>query len=220
VAFIAESWREIPCHPTDVNDLGEDAHDGIKCGGCPSGTGGGTIVWIIVAWIIDVSFNSIGSLGNDMRSLVTLGLAAVTASALAFAALGAPDMTGTIKTRQDHMKSNGAATKAIADELKKSDPSLKIIQDSTKMLSDNVPMISPAAFPAGSGAESGVKTAALPAIWEKPADFKTAYDNYSAEEKKFAGVVAQGDVAAIKTEFADLGKACGACHRTFRMKQE
>ncbi len=153
-----------------------------------------------------------------MRSLLTLGLAVVTASAVAFAALGATDMTFTIKARQDAMKANGAAAKAIGDELKKSDPSLKIIQDSTKSLDSSLGSISPAAFPAGSGTESGVKTAALPAIWATPADFKTAYDNYAAEEKKFSGVVAGGDMSAIKAEFDNVGKTCGGCHRNNRAK--
>jgi cytochrome c556 len=63
----------------------------------------------------------------------------------------------------------------------------------------------------------GIKTDALPAIWEKPAEFKQAQDRFSSEVAKLAQVA--GDEAAVKAQFGAVGKSCGGCHETFRQKQ-
>jgi cytochrome c556 len=65
----------------------------------------------------------------------------------------------------------------------------------------------------------GVKSAALPAIWEKSDEFKKAAEHFENEAMKLAQVSKSGDEAAVKAQIGATGKACGACHEKFREKQ-
>jgi cytochrome c556 len=65
----------------------------------------------------------------------------------------------------------------------------------------------------------GVKSAALPAIWEKPADFKQAQDRLQSEAAKLVQVSKGGDEAVVKAQIGAVGKSCGGCHESFREKQ-
>jgi cytochrome c556 len=73
-------------------------------------------------------------------------------------------------------------------------------------------------FPKGSGAEAG-KTRALPAIWEKPAEFEAAVMSLQVESAKLMQVAKAGDMGAIGGQVGALGKnSCGGCHTDFRKK--
>lgn len=65
----------------------------------------------------------------------------------------------------------------------------------------------------------GEKSAALPAIWEKPADFKKAAERLESEAAKLAQLSKGGDEAAVKAQIGAVGKSCGGCHEHFREKQ-
>lgn len=65
----------------------------------------------------------------------------------------------------------------------------------------------------------GVKSAALPAVWEKQGEFKQAAERLQAEIGKLAQVSKSGDEAAVKNQIAAVGKSCGGCHDSFREKQ-
>ena len=65
----------------------------------------------------------------------------------------------------------------------------------------------------------GVKSAALPAVWEKSDEFKKAAEHFENEATKLAQVSKSGDEAAVKAQIGATGKACGACHEKFREKQ-
>jgi cytochrome c556 len=65
----------------------------------------------------------------------------------------------------------------------------------------------------------GEKSAALPAIWEKPAEFKQAAERLESETAKLASVSKSGDEAAVKAQIGAVGKACGGCHDNFREKR-
>ena len=60
-------------------------------------------------------------------------------------------------------------------------------------------------------------TRALPAIWEKPADFKAAAAKFGEDAK--AAEASSKDLESLKTAFAQVGKNCGSCHQTFRKPQ-
>ena len=64
-----------------------------------------------------------------------------------------------------------------------------------------------------------VKSAALPAIWAEPAKFQEAADRLQAEAVKLATAARAKDEAGVKAQFGAVGKACGACHESFRQKQ-
>jgi cytochrome c556 len=60
-------------------------------------------------------------------------------------------------------------------------------------------------------------TAALPAIWEKRAEFDAAGAKLVADSK--AALANVKDEASFKAAYSDVVKECGGCHRTFRKPQ-
>lgn len=65
----------------------------------------------------------------------------------------------------------------------------------------------------------GVKSAALPAVWEKPGEVKQGIERFQAEVGKLVQVSKSGDEAAVKAQIGAVGKTCGGCHDGFREKQ-
>jgi cytochrome c556 len=74
-------------------------------------------------------------------------------------------------------------------------------------------------FPRGSGPEAGVKTAALPAVWEKWAEFQAAAKAQSDAADNLLKLARANDEAGFKAGFAAMGRSCGGCHEPFRAKQ-
>ena len=72
----------------------------------------------------------------------------------------------------------------------------------------------PALFPATS--RSG-DTRALPAVWEKGADWTAAINKFGADARKAKADTK--DLDSFKTSFAAVGRNCGACHEAFRRPQ-
>lgn len=65
----------------------------------------------------------------------------------------------------------------------------------------------------------GEKSAALPALWEKPGEVKQGIERFQAEVSKLAQVSKSGDEAAVKAQIGAVGKTCGGCHDNFREKR-
>jgi len=65
----------------------------------------------------------------------------------------------------------------------------------------------------------GEKSAALPAVWEKSAEFKQAAERLENEAAKLVSVARSGDEAAVKAQIGATAKTCGGCHETFREKR-
>jgi cytochrome c556 len=120
-----------------------------------------------------------------------------------------------IKARQDLMKANGNATKAVVPILKGQAPfDLATVQTALKAYIDAADK-APALFPAGS--DTG-KTKALPAIWQNKADFDARFAKLGADSK--AALAAITDEANFKANFAPVLKDCGGCHETYRAKDQ
>ena len=109
--------------------------------------------------------------------------------------------------------------KAITDDLKKPKvdwdnviiPNAQTIKDRSGYLLNW--------FPKGTGPETGVKTYALPAIWQKTADFEKLGKAAQAEAVKLDQVAAtRNREGALKAQAVVLGKACKACHDDYRSK--
>ena len=65
--------------------------------------------------------------------------------------------------------------------------------------------------------KTGGDTAALPAIWEKKADFEAASKKWGAAATAAAASVTSLD--ALKAVMAEYPKNCGGCHEPFRAKK-
>ena len=66
-------------------------------------------------------------------------------------------------------------------------------------------------------AKTGGETAALPAVWEKKADFNAKLVKFGEDAKEAQGKVT--DEASFKTVFPTVQKNCGGCHETYRAKK-
>jgi cytochrome c556 len=70
------------------------------------------------------------------------------------------------------------------------------------------------------GTDKGHDTKALPKIWTDTAGFQKAADNFATAAKSLVTAAKAGDKAAFAAAFKQTGKACGACHKAYRAKEE
>ena len=149
------------------------------------------------------------------------GLLATTMGAAAFAA---DEPVNVVKYRKAFMGANGAHITMIAAVVKGEvsfgdiATNAQALAEQGKLLTANLEQL----FPEGTAkGETGEKSAALPAIWEKWSEFEQAAQKFEEESAKFAETAAGGDQTAIAQQLAALGKqGCGNCHETFREKQD
>lgn len=140
-------------------------------------------------------------------------IAAATIAALGVGAAYA--QADVIKARQEAMKAAGAATGPVGKMLKgeeafdlgKAQAALRAYVDTAKK--------SPALFPDTS--KTGGDTAALPAVWEKKADFEAKFAAWAKESE--AAMASIKDEASFKATFPNVLKNCGGCHETYRAKK-
>ncbi len=131
----------------------------------------------------------------------------------------APDPKVVIETRQANLKDMGANFKTINDQTKAATPDMAAITaaaDKIKGYSVDIGTW----FPAGTGPETGIKTAALPKIWEDKATFEAAVAKVQLEASAMQTAAASGDIAQVKAQFPKTGGACKNCHDTFRKPDE
>jgi len=146
-----------------------------------------------------------------------VALAAALLSCLGYTLVqAASPQAAQIKPRQDKLRDMGGALKAITDELKK--PKVdwdNVIIPNTQTIKDRSAYLLNW-FPKGSGPEAGVKTYALPAIWQKNDDFQKLGKAMQAEALKLDEVAATKNSDALKAQVLTIGKACKACHDNYR----
>lgn len=121
-----------------------------------------------------------------------------------------------IETRQAQLKKMGKAFKAISDQLKADSPDLAQIQAATAIVPKEATGMAEW-FPEGTGPESGVKTEALPIIWEDKADFNDKVAAMQDAAAQLDTVAQGGDVAAIAAAFQTTGGKCKDCHDKYRL---
>lgn len=155
---------------------------------------------MIRGWRLGATVAAMGSL---------LGIAIVAEAQIAPAQI--------IKQRQELMKANGAAAATLVKMIRGEQPyTQQAAHQAAVTINNNSKQITNL-FPPGSGAEAGVKTGALPAIWQNKADFDAKAKTLQDESAK---LVAANDEAAVKAEVPNVGKACGGCHQTYRAKEK
>jgi cytochrome c556 len=145
-----------------------------------------------------------------MRKLVL----AISALALASSAV----LADPIADRRAIMKSNGKAAGALVAIVKTEQPfDASVVLAALTTLSGNAKKIDVAAlFPPGS--DKGGETAASPKIWEDLPGFQAKVEKFKADTAAAAAAPAQ-DMDALKAQLDTIGKNCGGCHETFRIKK-
>ena len=124
-----------------------------------------------------------------------------------------------IKARDKSYHQIGKAFKGIGDQLKKPEPELAVIRQHAATL-DTLSREVNGWFPVGSGPESGIKTAALPAIWERPAEVSKQAGAFAAAAHRLNLAAAGGDLAAVKAAVPAVGATCKSCHQSFKGKDD
>ncbi len=76
-------------------------------------------------------------------------------------------------------------------------------------------LVFPTLFPAGT--DKG-DTKAAPAIWTDRAGFQKDAEALSVAGGKLAEAAKAGDETAVAAAFKEIGEACGACHKDYRLK--
>ena len=74
----------------------------------------------------------------------------------------------------------------------------------------------PGAFPAGSGAEAGVRTNAKPEIWSDRAGFDARAADFAAAADRLAELAAGEDPAAFAAQWAVVRASCQSCHDGYK----
>ncbi len=118
--------------------------------------------------------------------------------------------------RQNLMKEIGRSVGAMGAIAKGEKPyDAAVVEQSLTTISTNIQAF-PDQFPAGS--EEGHETEALPAVWEKPEEFRAeAGELYDEAQALLASMPA--DQAAVGAAMRRLGATCSDCHETFRVKK-
>ena len=124
----------------------------------------------------------------------------------------------TVKSTQAQMKATGKALGGTLAPMNKGekpydqaavDEAFKTLEDTAKQL--------PNLFPASIKAvkfEGDYNTS--PKIWDDAAGFKAKIDDFA---KAVSDAKAKTkDIDSLKANFPAIGKACGGCHETFRVK--
>lgn len=123
-----------------------------------------------------------------------------------------------IPARQMGMKQIGRTFKGINDQLHASTPDAKALADGSAQLAD-LAKKAPSWFPAGTGPDTGVKTAAKADIWANPADFKAKAAALATATRALAdGAKHSSDPALLTPLVRAVGGACKGCHDQYKMK--
>lgn len=164
--------------------------------------------------------NAQANISNDASPPPTAN-ASSTSNGMVMLAAGpvrGPAAAKVMHERHEGMEAIGKANKAIKRQLDGGSPDLGAVRASAAKIADLSRKAS-GWFPAGTGPETG-KTGAKPEIWQNRTDFAGKLGNFQKVAQAFNAAAHGNDVDAIKTSFANLGKACKACHDKYRTEMK
>lgn len=136
------------------------------------------------------------------------------AAAVALPALAAEDP---IAQRQAIMKDNGKAIGTLAGMAKGQIPFDALAAEMAIRVMNASANGFGALFPEGS--ETGGDTEAKPEIWSNRADFEVKLAEFRAATEG-AMSAPPADLDGVKAALGALGKTCGSCHETYRVKKQ
>jgi cytochrome c556 len=145
-----------------------------------------------------------------MRTIVVVGTLLLGAGAV----VAQQDL---VKQAQTEMKGNGKNAGALGAMFKGEKPYDQATVDAALAQFEGTAKKLPTLFPASvKGLKPEGDYSASPKIWEDKAGF-------DAKIASFAKVVTEAkarikDLDSLKANFPGIGKECGACHETFRLK--
>jgi cytochrome c556 len=170
-------------------------------------------------WPLDTVGRALGVFWMKSKFVTFAAIATTIAISITSVAtiVSAASPTQKIAARQANFKVMGKSFKAIMDEMKKPTPDMALIKTSAGALQKASTHVADF-FPKGTGPETGVKTHALPVIWERGADFRAAAGKLTAATAAMNSAAKSGDIAQVKAAFPGVGGSCKGCHDTFKGK--
>ena len=165
---------------------------------------------IVRIWKSHSECQSLVSIITNWSELMVYRIITMMSLLLAATAINA-DSEGIYKYRSGVMKAVGGQMASLGAILKGQvfSENLKVHASAMADLAEIVPHV----FPEGSGSE---KSETLPAVWEKPEEFKQRVDAFVSAAKQFNEIASSGDMKAIGGGIQKLGKSCKGCHDDFR----
>lgn len=148
-------------------------------------------------------------------TLAALGMSAALVAITSTMAVAASPAATAVTTRQANFKKMGGAMKVLKDQISSGSISKAQAVAAAKTLAATG-RAQAGLFPNGSGASSGVKTDALPAVWSDRAGFDAKMKAYIAQADKMVVAANTGNVDAVTAQFKAVGGTCAACHKQFR----
>jgi cytochrome c556 len=103
----------------------------------------------------------------------------------------------------------------INAQLKSSTPNIQVIQSSAALV-ETMSKLPYEAFIPGSESGGTPPTRAKPDVFKDGDKIKTLAEKMQTEVTKLNTVAKGGDIAAIRAQFGEAGKACKACHDDYR----
>ncbi len=141
-------------------------------------------------------------------------IAVAAASVLMMSGFALAQQGDVIEQRQNLMKNNQEQVRTLSGMARGQAPfNAATAQAAFQRLEQNARQ-TPALFPAGS--HQG-KTAALPVIWERKADFDARAAKLEQDAKAVQASIT--DQASLQAAVQRVGQNCGGCHETYRRKE-
>lgn len=132
-----------------------------------------------------------------------------------FSATAVVSAAGMGEPREAAMKKIGGAMGGLGAIAKGEKPyDAEAVKASLATISETIKVF-PTYFPAGSEKDSDE---ASPKIWENMADFTAHADKLAADADALLAQL-PADQAGVGAAMGTLGKDCGACHQTYRLKK-
>lgn len=103
----------------------------------------------------------------------------------------------------------------INAQLKSSSPNVQVIQHSAELV-EVMSKLPYEAFIPGSESGGTPPTRAKPEVFKEPDKIKSLAEKMQTEVAQLNTVAKGGDIAAIRAQFGNVGKACKACHDDYR----
>jgi cytochrome c556 len=158
-----------------------------------------------------------------MKRLISIGLAAAMSVAIVHAAEPTPPSPDdiakqAIETRQGLFKVLSFSMGPVGGMLRNRVPFDAAVAEKSAMRIAELGAIAPDLFQTDTRKYTGVKTTALDGIWNSLPDFKIKADELVKAAGELSAAAKTGDKAATLKAAGAVGKACGNCHDSYRVK--
>lgn len=123
-----------------------------------------------------------------------------------------------ISARQLGMKQVGKSFKTINDQVRSGSPEAAVVKASASQLAALAAKV-PSWFPAGTGPDTGIKTAAKAEIWTRAANFRAKAAAFAAATRNLAAAAAKtSDPGVLEPQIRRVGGTCKSCHTAFKLQ--